>query len=38
VTVRGNGIQLEQPLAVRDDVSQREAIARAVAEFYLDLI
>jgi phage replication-related protein YjqB (UPF0714/DUF867 family) len=38
VTVRGNGIQLEQPLAVRTDVSQREAIARAVAEFYLDLI
>jgi phage replication-related protein YjqB (UPF0714/DUF867 family) len=38
VTVRGNGIQVEQPLAVRDHVPQREAIARAVAELYLGLI
>jgi phage replication-related protein YjqB (UPF0714/DUF867 family) len=38
VTVRGNGIQIEQPLAVRNHVPQREAIARAVAEFYRDLI
>lgn len=38
VTVRGNGVQIEQPLAVRDEVAPREAIARAVAELYLDLI
>jgi phage replication-related protein YjqB (UPF0714/DUF867 family) len=38
VTVRGNGIQIEQPAAVRDDEAQREAVARAVAEFYGDLI
>jgi phage replication-related protein YjqB (UPF0714/DUF867 family) len=38
VTVRGNGIQIEQPLAVRDEVAPREAIARAVAELYLGLI
>jgi phage replication-related protein YjqB (UPF0714/DUF867 family) len=38
VTVQGNGIQIEQPLAVRDEVAPREAIARAVAELYLDLI
>ena len=38
VTVRGNGIQIEQPAAVRDDEAQREAVARAVAEFYSDLI
>jgi phage replication-related protein YjqB (UPF0714/DUF867 family) len=38
VTVRGNGIQIEQPAAVRDDEPQREAVARAVAEFYGDLI
>jgi phage replication-related protein YjqB (UPF0714/DUF867 family) len=38
VTVLGNGVQLEQPLAVRNHVPQREAIARAVAELYLDLI
>jgi phage replication-related protein YjqB (UPF0714/DUF867 family) len=38
VTIRGNGIQLEQPLGVRTEVPQREAIARAVAELYLDLI
>jgi phage replication-related protein YjqB (UPF0714/DUF867 family) len=38
VTVRGHGIQIEQPAAVRDDEAQREAIARAVADFYCDLI
>jgi phage replication-related protein YjqB (UPF0714/DUF867 family) len=38
VTVRGNGIQIEQPLAVRDETAPREAIARAVAELYVDLI
>jgi phage replication-related protein YjqB (UPF0714/DUF867 family) len=38
VTVRGNGIQIEQPLGVRNDIPQRDAIARAVAEFYLDLV
>ena len=38
VTVRGNGIQIEQPAAVRADETQREAIAGAVAEFYCDLI
>jgi len=37
-TVQGNGMQIEQPLAVRDEVAPREAIARAVAELYLDLI
>jgi phage replication-related protein YjqB (UPF0714/DUF867 family) len=36
VTARGNGIQIEQPRGVRDDPQQREAIARAVADFYLD--
>jgi phage replication-related protein YjqB (UPF0714/DUF867 family) len=38
VTVRGNGIQIEQPAAVRDDKAQREAVARAVADFYGELI
>jgi phage replication-related protein YjqB (UPF0714/DUF867 family) len=38
VTVRGNGMQIEQPFAVRDEVAPREAIARAVAEVYLGLI
>ena len=38
VTVRGNGIQIEQPAAVRDDEAQREAVARAVAGFYGDVI
>lgn len=38
VTVRGNGIQIEQPLAVRTEPRQREAIARAVAQLYRDLI
>jgi phage replication-related protein YjqB (UPF0714/DUF867 family) len=38
VTVRGNGVQIEQPLAVRDEGAPREAIARAVAQLYLDLI
>lgn len=38
VTERGNGVQIEQPLAVREDVEQRDAIARAVAELYADLI
>jgi phage replication-related protein YjqB (UPF0714/DUF867 family) len=34
VAVAGNGIQLEQPLAVRRDKRQRATIARAVADFY----
>ena len=38
VAVRGNGIQIEQPAAVRADETPREAIAGAVAEFYRDLI
>jgi aspartate oxidase len=38
VTVRGNGTQIEQPLAVRDEIAPRDAIARAVAELYADLI
>ena len=38
VTVRGNGIQLEQPAAVRADDEQRAAVARAVAAFYAELI
>ena len=38
VTVRGNGIQIEQPAAVREDEAQREAIASAVADFYCELI
>ena len=38
VTVRGNGIQLEQPAAVRADDEQRAAVARAVAQFYAELI
>ncbi len=38
VTVRGNGIQIEQPAGVREDEAQREAIAHAVADFYCGLI
>jgi len=38
VTVRGNGIQLEQPAAVRADDEQRAAVVRAVAAFYAELI
>jgi phage replication-related protein YjqB (UPF0714/DUF867 family) len=38
VTVRGNGIQIEQPPGVRDDPEQREAVAGAVAELYLERI
>jgi phage replication-related protein YjqB (UPF0714/DUF867 family) len=38
VAANGNGIQLEQPLAVREDEQQREAIAGAVAAFYANLI
>jgi phage replication-related protein YjqB (UPF0714/DUF867 family) len=38
VTVRGNGIQLEQPAAVRSDDEQRAAVVRAVAAFYAELI
>ena len=34
VTVGGNGLQLEQPLAVRKNKEQRQAVARAVAEFF----
>lgn len=38
VTVRGNGIQLEQPAAVRADDEQRAAVVGAVAAFYAELI
>jgi phage replication-related protein YjqB (UPF0714/DUF867 family) len=38
VTAAGNGIQLEQPAAVRTDAKQRDAIAEAVAVFYADLV
>jgi phage replication-related protein YjqB (UPF0714/DUF867 family) len=38
VTAGGNGIQLEQPLAVRTVKARRTAIAQAVAGFYADLI
>jgi phage replication-related protein YjqB (UPF0714/DUF867 family) len=38
VTAAGNGIQLEQPGAVRTDTKQRDAIAEAVAVFYADLV
>jgi phage replication-related protein YjqB (UPF0714/DUF867 family) len=38
VTVRGNGIQLEQPAAVRADDEQRAAVVQAVAAFYIDLV
>jgi phage replication-related protein YjqB (UPF0714/DUF867 family) len=38
VTVRGNGIQLEQPAVARADEAQRDAIAGAVAAFYAELI
>jgi phage replication-related protein YjqB (UPF0714/DUF867 family) len=38
VTVRGNGIQLEQPAAVRADDEQRAAVVRADAAFYVELI
>jgi phage replication-related protein YjqB (UPF0714/DUF867 family) len=34
ITIAGNGIQLEQPLAVRADERQRSAVARAVTDFY----
>lgn len=38
VTAAGNGIQLEQPAAVRTVKKRRDAIAQAVAAFYVDLI
>jgi phage replication-related protein YjqB (UPF0714/DUF867 family) len=38
VTAAGNGIQLEQPAAARAVKQQRDAIARAVALLYVDLI
>jgi phage replication-related protein YjqB (UPF0714/DUF867 family) len=38
VTAAGNGLQLEQPAAVRAVKEQRDAIAWAVAAFYVDLI
>jgi phage replication-related protein YjqB (UPF0714/DUF867 family) len=38
VTAAGNGIQLEQPLAVRTVKKRRDAIAQAVAAFYVDLV
>jgi phage replication-related protein YjqB (UPF0714/DUF867 family) len=38
ITAAGNGIQLEQPAGVRTVKEQRDAIARAVATFYADLV
>jgi phage replication-related protein YjqB (UPF0714/DUF867 family) len=38
VTAAGNGIQLEQPAAVRTVKKRRDAIASAVAAFYADLV
>ena len=38
ITAAGNGIQLEQPAAVRTVKERRAAIAQAVAAFYVDLI
>jgi phage replication-related protein YjqB (UPF0714/DUF867 family) len=38
VTAAGNGMQLEQPVSVRDDKAQRDAIAQAVAGFYAGLL
>jgi phage replication-related protein YjqB (UPF0714/DUF867 family) len=38
VALRGNGIQIEQPRGVRRDPEQREAIARAVADLYVDRV
>jgi phage replication-related protein YjqB (UPF0714/DUF867 family) len=38
VTAAGNGIQLEQPAAVRTVKKRRDAIAHAVAAFYVDLV
>jgi phage replication-related protein YjqB (UPF0714/DUF867 family) len=38
VTAAGNGIQLEQPASVRTDDEQRDAIAKAVAAFYAELV
>ena len=37
ITAAGNGIQLEQPLAVRADDRKLSTIARAVADFYAEL-
>ncbi|MBA3747735.1 MAG: poly-gamma-glutamate hydrolase family protein [Solirubrobacterales bacterium] len=38
VTVAGNGVQLEQPLAVRQDRLLQTAIAHAVGSFYAELL
>jgi phage replication-related protein YjqB (UPF0714/DUF867 family) len=38
VTAAGNGMQLEQPAAVRTVKKRRDAIAAAVAAFYADLV
>jgi phage replication-related protein YjqB (UPF0714/DUF867 family) len=38
ITAAGNGIQVEQPAAVRTVKERRDAIAQAVAAFYVDLI
>ncbi|HET9317911.1 MAG TPA: poly-gamma-glutamate hydrolase family protein [Vicinamibacteria bacterium] len=38
ITAAGNGIQVEQPAAVRTVNEPRDAIAQAVAAFYVDLI
>jgi phage replication-related protein YjqB (UPF0714/DUF867 family) len=38
VTAAGNGMQLEQPAAVRTVKARRDAIATAVAAFYADLV
>ena len=38
VTAAGNGIQLEQPAAVRSVKKRRDAITHAVSAFYVDLV
>jgi phage replication-related protein YjqB (UPF0714/DUF867 family) len=38
ITAAGNGIQVEQPAAVRTVKERRDTIAQAVAAFYVDLI
>jgi len=35
ITKLGNGIQVEQPEAVRKDARARDAVAQAVADVYL---
>jgi phage replication-related protein YjqB (UPF0714/DUF867 family) len=38
ITTAGNGIQLEQPPAVRDDERQLAAVARSIAASYAELV